>query len=91
MVERNKNRAKNISRFPLTNRYVGEVKDYAGVAREEGITFRAAWLDYCGPVSQSEIDDAIAVMPLVHIGGMLILTFLAVKKKPLPYARPSDA
>lgn len=80
-VEQDEERAKRINRFPLVNKYVGQVRDYADIASATKSTFRVAWLDYCGPISRKAMDDTAAVMPLVDMGGMLILTFLAARER----------
>lgn len=80
-VEQNEKRAKRLKLFTSINGYIGCVRDYADVAREKGITFRVAWLDYCGPISPTAMEDTIAVMPLVDIGGMLILTLMAARER----------
>lgn len=80
-VEKDRVRARQMKRFPEVNRYVGDVRDYAGIAAEKGVTFRAAWLDYCGPIGQEAMDDTVAVLPLLDVGGSLILTLMAAREK----------
>lgn len=80
-VEHNKRRAKKMLSFPKINKYFGTVRNYAAIASERGITFRCAWLDYCGPISREMIGDAAAIMPTVDMGGMMILTLLAARER----------